>query len=179
MAHSRRFARPIRSSRRTTLWNEGPFSQAIQSVTAAGLTIIGTGQSAFGSTTIVRIRGEFVMWLEVVTAIGDGFTRGAVGIGIVTADAFGIGGTAMPSPGSNADWGGWMWYQSFGPLVGLSVTEADNSGRLSMVRFPIDTKAMRKMQPNEVLFGALSLSTEIGAATVSFGMNTRMLVKLA
>ena len=148
-------------------------------MTAAGNTIFGEGQEALVSQTLVRLRGELVIFLEVVTAIGDGFTTIAAGIGIVTADAFGIGVTAMPSPITDPDWQGWMWFQALGPLIGQSVTESENTGRLAQIRIPIDTKAMRKISPNEVLFGALAVTTEVGAATVTFGMNSRVLTKLA
>ena len=136
------------------------------------------GQESLQHQTIVRIRGELVLWLEVVGTIGDGFTKFSAGIGIVSADAFAIGVTAMPNPGNDDEWPGWMWHHSAGSLVGLSVTEADNTGPISQVRIPIDSKAMRKWRSNEVLFGSVQLDTLIGAATVRFAMNTRILVKV-
>ena len=169
----------IRAPRRTTLWNEGPFSQVVQAITAASNAIVGTGQTALGGVTIVRIRGELMLWLSVATAIGDGFTRVAAGIGIVTQDAFLAGGASLPSVIDDADWGGWMWYHAGSSIVGLSVTESENTGPLSMVRVPIDTKAMRKISPNETIFGQVSTNAEIGTATLNFQMNTRMLVKLS
>ena len=180
MARSRsNFSRSPSGSRRLTQWNEGPHSVATQSVTGAGNTIWGIGQSGFSKLTIVRIRGEFVAWLEVVGSIGDGFTRLTMGIGIASTDAFTQGGPSLPSPVSDADWNGWIWHAELGPLVGLSVTESENTGPLSQVRVPIDTKAMRKLSPNETVFGAVATSAEIGVATMVFGANTRMLLKLA
>ncbi len=178
MAHSRQFRSPRAvSSRRTTIWSQGPESGNAQSVTTAGLTIITTGQVSGGGVTVVRLRGMLSLWIEATTAIGDGFQKVSAGIGIVTDDAFSIGATAMPSPITDPNWGGWFWYQQLGSFIGDSTTET--------FRFPmqarkveIDTKAMRKIQPNEVIFGAVAVSNEVGASTLTFHMDTRMLVKL-
>ena len=179
MAHSGRSGRRFSSSpKRTTIWNDGPQSTTVQSVVGAGNTIWNLGQTSLGGVTIVRIRGEFCFWQRLATAIGDGFVRAAIGIGIVTTDAFAVGATAMPSPLGDVDWGGWMYYQAFGPIVGESTTEVFR-GPMMAVRQQIDTKAMRKIQPNETIFGAFATSVEIGTTQVDFGAMTRMLVKLS
>ena len=181
MVHGRQsgLGRRAPSTRRKTVWTEGPFSNAaIQAISASGLVVVTVGQTSAGGVTLVRIRGELVMWLEVVGAIGDGFAEVDAGIGIVSADAFGIGATAMPSPSVDKDWGGWIWHNSLGPIIGLSVTEVENTGQISQVRIPIDTKAMRKLIGNTTVFGAVAARGLIGAATISFGMSTRMLSML-
>ena len=127
--------------------------------------------------TLVRIRGEMVLWVAVATAVGDGFTKGAAGIGIVTNDAFAIGATAMPGPFTDPEWNGWIWYQSLAAIVSLETTEVAR-GPMGAVRIPIDTKAMRKLNANDTVFGAVELSTEVGTTTINFTMNTRMLSKL-
>ncbi len=178
MAHSSRSRFPrARGSFRKTTWSAGPLSGAVQSATAAGTTIISTGASLGGVLTLVRIRGELTVWLEAVGTIGDGFTRVHAGIGIVSTDAFTAGAASMPTPIGDADWG-WLWYYAGGVIAGFSVTESENTGPISQIRIPIDTKAMRKMTPNETVFGAVQFHTEIGVATASFVMNTRMLSKL-
>jgi len=126
---------------------------------------------------MIRIRGEFTAWITLATTVGDGFTELVAGIGIVSADAFATGVAAVPNPAGDPDWGGWLWYHAGGPLVSLETTEVGR-GPLSAIRIPIDTKAMRKMSPNEVLFGSLSTGTEIGTAAMDFLMNTRVLAKL-
>ncbi len=181
MARARRFTsgRTGSSSRRLTEWSEGPKNDVIQSITAAGGTLVSTGSEAQESLTTVRIRGEWVLWLEAVGTIGDGFSGVGLGIGIVSADAFAQGVAATPIPFNDADWGGWIWYHMMGPIVGFSVTESENTGPVSQVRVPIDSKAMRKTGPNEVLFGSIQTIGEVGAATLSFGMRTRILDKLS
>ena len=113
------------------------------------------------------------------TTIGDGFTAFTAGLGIVTADAFSAGAASMPTPEGDRDWGGWLWFHSGGALISRSVTEVDEGFPLGALRIPIDTKAMRKMSPNETIFGAVSFTTEIGTATVSFVGRTRMLFLLS
>ena len=177
MAHSRGRSFPRSGARRLTSWEEGPFSVATQSISTASAVGVSTGQQALERVTIVRIRGVFTMWVEVATAIGDGFTRVAAGIGIATADVFAIGQTALPTP-FDLTWPGWIWHSIIGPVISLTTTEDGGAG-LAMIRIPIDTKAMRKFRLNETLFGSVHVSGEIGTATVTFTMDTRVLVKLS
>ena len=164
--------------KRTTLWNVGPSSAAIQSQSATGTQLVDTGQQSLGGVTIVRMRGELAIWLSVVTTLGDGFTDLTAGIGIVTNDAFAVGASAMPTPKGDSDWGGWLWHASLATLIGFETTEVLR-GPMSAVRVPIDSKAMRKITGNETIFGAVQFGTEVGTATAQFQMNTRMLFKLS
>ncbi len=166
------------SPRRVTEWGNGPFSSAIQSVTAATNTLVDSGVESLVQQTIVRIRGNLMIWLPVITTIGDGFTAVTCGMGVVSKDAFDAGAGSIPSPSGDPDWPGWLWFASLGPMIGLTTTETQ-TGPLNAVRVAVDTKAMRKFGPNEVLMGIVSTSTEIGAATLSFGLDTRMLTKLS
>jgi len=179
LPHSRGFIRGRTSGRRRAMeWDEGPLSTAVQSATVAGLFLIGVGQAVLETLTIVRIRGELAVWLPLSTSVGDGWTTFSAGIGIVTADAFAVGATAMPGPATDADWKGWLWHHSGASLIGLETTEVGR-GPLSAVRIPIDTKAMRKVSLNEVVFGAVEFVTEVGTAQADFTMNSRLLAKLA
>ena len=181
MGHARStgFRRISGGARRLTAWTVGPRSGQIQSATAAGLQLAAVGSQAVDSgLTIVRIRGEFVAWLESVGSIGDGFVEWALGLAIINENASGIGATAVPDPLTDVSWGGWMYHSARGPLMGFSVTESENTGPVSQVRLSIDTKAMRKFKETDVLMMAVSWGAEIGAATVSWGFNSRVLVKL-
>jgi len=172
-----RFQRGGGSSPRQTEWGDGPIDATVQSITAAGTTIVGTGQLATIKQTIVRIRGAITLWLPVVTAIGDGFSGVTVGIGIVSFEAFTAGAGSMPSPISDPDWPGWIYYENLGAFVGLETTEVAR-GPMGAARVVIDTKAMRKIGINEIVFGAVAATAEVGTATLSFVMRTRMLAKL-
>ena len=178
MGHSRGNQRLIRSPRRTTIWNEGPLSTAVQSATAASTLVVNTGQTALGGVTLVRTRGHLAIWISSAGSDGDGFTRVQAGIGIVTTDAFAAGGSSMPTPLDDPDWGGWLWFDAVGPVIGQELANL-NSGPMGQVRLPIDSKAMRKVKPNETIFGSVSFQAEIGVATINMAMDTRMLIKLS
>ena len=172
-----RSGRAAGSSRRRTEWTAGPLNSTVVSSTSSGALLVSTAQEANEATTVVRIRGEIALWLPVVTTIGDGFINFAAAIGIVSADAFTAGVASVPAPLADPDWGGWLWYHAGASLIGFETTEVLR-GPIGAVRIPIDTKAMRKMSPNEAIFGIVEFGTEVGTATVSFVMNTRMLFKL-
>ncbi len=129
--------------------------------------------------TIVRIRAQIAFWLEVVTTIGDGFASAAFGMCVVNENAFGVGLTAIPDPIGDSGWDGWMVYQALAPIMGFSVTESENTGIISQFRMDIDSKAMRKFKESDVLVGVLSVDDEVGAATLTWGLQSRILVKLA
>ena len=181
MAHSRRSGFPsIRSPRRQTNWGIGP--DVVQGV------ISGTGKTGWtngvfltseSKATIVRIRGMLTMRLLLATSVGDGF-HGAIGLCVITDQAFAAGVTAIPGPVTDDGWDGWMWHtyfqvmgigaQSLGQDVGIN-------SQAAFLRIPIDTKAMRKISDNQKLFGMFE-STEVGVASITMDANTRVLLKL-
>ena len=180
MAHSRGSRFPSRNgSRWRVSWQEGPLTNGVQTATANGAILWAVNQSAaVDDLTIVRLRGELSIWLEVVTAIGDGFPRAAIGFCVVNENAAGIGVTAVPSPLVDISWDGWFYHQLIGGIQGLSVTESENTGPLSQVRLVIDSKVMRKMHQTDAIMVVMEFSGEVGAATVAFAGGTRVLMKL-
>jgi len=181
MAHARRgsFPRTGGSSRRRTDWSGGPRTGAALTATAAGNNLVSTGSQVLSEgMTLIRFRGEFVAWLESVGSVGDGFSRWAVGVCNVTENAFGIGVTAVPDPVVDAAWDGWLYHRNLGPIIGLSVTESENTGPLSQVRMEVDSKAMRKQRNTDFTIACVSFQDEVGVATVAFGFQSRILDKL-
>ena len=167
------------SNRRRTAWSAGPRQSAVPSITANGSFLWALGaQATLDGLTLVRVRGSLTTWLEVVTAIGDGFARVGFGLCNVSENAFNIGVTAVPTPLTDIGWDGWLWHALVAPLIGLSVTEADNRGPLGQVRLEIDSKAMRKTRSSDVLVGVAEVSGEIGTATLQFMSECRILDKL-
>ena len=132
-------------------------------------------QALFDGLTIARIHGNITMWLEVVGSIGDGFDEAALGICNVSENAFGVGITAIPFPIADVGWEGWMFHKQLGPIVGLSVTEGENTGPISQVRLDFQTKSMRKTKASDVLVAVMELGTEIGVATLTLAMTSRVL----
>ena len=172
---SQRF--PARS-RRTTIWNQGPGQQTVDVVSSSTTLVLGLGQTAFGGTTIIRIRGNFAATLQTAGAAGDGFHMG-LGIGISTADAFSVGGvTSLPNPLDDIGWGGWMYHRILDVHTATSSITDGVNAVCSVVQVEVDTKAMRKMLPNETIWASLQL-VEDGAASVGVFFDSRMLVKLS
>jgi len=182
MAHSRGrgSTRTFNSrERRRTGWEEGPFT-SILTLTGAGSSAWSTGQQPTSDgNTIGRIRGQFTLALTAGSSALDGFQKAAIGIGIVTAQAFATGISAMPTPLTDIEWEGWMFHKLETNLYVPAATEDFSSGPATVRVVDIDTKAMRKIGADEVLFGAVELGTEVGAATATFVAHTRMLVLLA
>ena len=86
------------------------------------------------------------MHLLTAAAAGDGFF-GAVGIGIVTNQAFVAGVTSMPEPFDEVNWDGWMWHFFF-DIRSVTATIGDGVNAASVSQLlTIDSKAMRKLEP--------------------------------
>ena len=165
------------SQRRRTGWEEGPGTMTESQVTTTNTSVIlGNGQINVDNDglTVVRLRGMFELVLEAATNPGDGFD-GAIGIGIVSAPAFTIGVTAVPTPLTEIEWEGWMYHQFFS-LHSPAAVQASVSAAL-FVREMIDSKAMRKFSSDEVIYAAAEF-IEHGTASISVRLGTRLLLKL-
>ena len=174
MAGRRRFHQGM-TARRKTGWEDGPgvLTTSIP-ISANTAFIVGSGQEfLFDGDTVVRIRGSMLLQLTNVTASGDGFV-GAVGIGIVSTPAFAVGATAVPTPITESEWDGWMWHQFLNVTGSADLTD---QGPALGQRVEIDSKAMRKVGTEQVIYMAVEL-TETGTAVAEFVANTRMLLKL-
>jgi len=167
-----------RSTKRMVTWGVGPNATALPSSSSLaqhwtnGITLANDNKA-----TIVRIRGELLCFLTSFGSAADGFEM-AAGLGIVTAEAFAAGAASTPGALTDADWDGWMWH-SFWQVHGVTATIGDAaSSRAGVFRIPIDSKAMRKFEDSEVLFGSLETSEE-GVAIAETFANTRVLFKLS
>ena len=175
MARTARGFRPVptRTCRKTS-WSIGPGSSALTVVSTNATTILGQGASfILDGLTIVRIRGSLRMFLTTAGAV-EGF-HCAVGMGIVTDEAFAVGQSAMPRPIADAGWNGWMYHRYFDVMSLSTLAAGDNN---NWVAFEVDTKAMRKVAANETLFMSLQ-HVEIGTAVAQVLFDSRVLVKLA
>ena len=156
------------SKGRLTQW-VGPANQAYGAVASGGATIIASF-SFEEALTIVRTRG--VVSVIPQTAAADVDVVGAFGIGVVTQEAFAAGVASIPEPFTDADWGGWFVWRTFAFRQEFS----DATGiLLQNYNFEIDSKAMRKVSPNEVM--VVVSESQVGAHSVFDG--TRHLLKLS
>ena len=174
---SSRFRRTSGPSRQST-WDDGP--EALETgISANGSAIFSTGfQAALPGLTIVRLRGVFSMWLTSAGSAFDGFGRVAIGFGVVSENAAGIGITAVPLPIDDISWDGWLYHADLGTIT-TDNTSPVLRGPLPSQRHIVDSKAMRKFKESDVLVGVLQANSEMGAAAFSFTSNSRVLVKLA
>ena len=128
-----------------------------------------------GQVTILRIRGDLLVYLNTAVSIDDGYA-GAVGIGIVIAQAFATGVGAVPDAVADSDWDGWMYHRFFNLRSTVGNINVNDVGHIE--RFQIDSKAMRKWSEGNVLFGITSV-VETGDSTLSMSADSRVLLALS
>ena len=173
-----RFQRTGVSKRRQTDWSVGPSGALELTATGAGL-FSNTAVADRAGETIVRTRGELLVYMSSVTGALDGAIF-AAGLCIVSENAAGIGVTAVPHPLTDISWDGWFWYYTGQIEAAGDVTEAQFQGQLGAmaVRLEIDSKAMRKVKETDVIIGVVEI-IESGTVAIQFRLNTRILGKLA
>ncbi len=114
---------------------------------AASSAVILSSLSILVDITILRTRGVLAVGSDQVAATE--FQIGAAGICVVTTAAFTAGIASLPTPVTENSWDGWLWYQSFaqrvvfGTAVGLEPQYVTS--------YQIDSKAMRKVGPDETI----------------------------
>ena len=168
MARNRFLGRafPQRSAR-LTQWL-GPADQGFVSVAATGSSLVATAPFT-EPATLMRTRGAVSIIPDSTAA--DVSIVGAIGMAIVSTDAVGIGITAIPTPYADADWGGWFVWRSFAFRF-ESITQV--GVLLGSWSLEIDSKAMRKITPNETM--VIVAESQGGAFAITDG--TRHLIKL-
>jgi len=156
--------------RRQTAWDI--FQPGAQSQAAAGATLYPLGFAPnFEGLTLIRLRGELVI-SAVLTAASDSADV-AVGLIMVSDEAFAAGVASIPSPLTDGD-DDWLWHQfcsvtsRFGAAAGEGVE----------FRFPIDNKAMRKLPPGKTVCAVIEMNNLVGAVTIDTLLNMRTLFKL-
>ena len=173
---TRRGSYQARGSRRQTSWDEGPGGTGITQLSSVGSVFLGSvAQALVDGLTIVRLRGSFAAYLETAAAVGQGY-QGAIGLGVVSENAFGVGITAVPTPITDSTWDGWLYHRFFGVHRSLAATGAGEGS--SQIRFEVDSKAMRKIPESDALIAVVEM-VEIGTATIDMFFDSRILVKLA
>lgn len=169
MTGPRRTFRGRSGSGRSVQW-VGPADQGFVAVPAGGVTLLGS--ITFDEpVTVVRVRGAVSVAPSDPSA--SAIIRGAIGIGVVTAEAFAAGSGSIPRPFENADWGGWLAWRSFGYIWDVT-TDIDR--HITSIQFELDSKAMRKV-PNSGVVVIVADSQGGGAFQIFNGF--RVLVKLS
>ncbi len=162
------------SNRRQTGWSVGPGSSVPVGVSASGSLILGSGVGAnIQGLTLIRVRGHVELVLRLAGA-SEGFT-GAIGICLVTDDAFAIGITAMPTPVTDMEDDIWLYHRFFSVHAG-AVTATAALARISE-SWEVDSKAMRKT-PQGTTLAAVFEATEVGTSIIDVTFQSRLLDKL-
>ena len=83
-----------------------------------------------------------------------------LGLGIVSTDAANLGFTAMPDPATEVDYP-WIWWGQY--VLRSHQAVAHNQLGTSVVRTSVDSKAMRRVKPNQSLVWIAEFTDQAGA----------------
>ena len=173
MARGRIVTRTGRSKRQVT-W-VGPADQNTVAVATGASVIVASFNPFTGASmhkpTVVRTRGEVSVRPSSFAA--DTVISGAMGVCVVSDEAFTAGAGSIPRPFDDAGWDGWFVWQSF--VNRYEVLSADGVIIPAAIAYQIDSKAMRKVSDNETI--VLMAESQLGALEV--GMHLRLLMKLS
>ena len=181
-------SRPFRSQRRKTSWNVGPSTGTNgtpESAISTGTALLANLSATVSQDgqTVVRIRGDLLLYLVTASASGEGMS-GAFGIGLATSAAVAVGVTAVPTPLTEESNDNWLYHRYFSLFSAADVVAAGVSENQALVHplsavmhEPIDSKAMRKVNIGDSIYMALE-TEEAGTAVIRWAANCRLLTKL-
>ena len=179
MAPRRGFPARVQRTKRLTSWGFGPEDTGTGFSASGKALWTNSVLLAAGHTpaTIVRMRGLVTVGIESATAADDGFA-GAVGIALVTIQAFTQGVIAVPGPMLEMDWGGWLYHRFFDiRVVDNTIGNGVNAVR-AIERWEVDSKAMRKWGDEFILVGVMEV-VENATAVMRIHGDLRILLKLS
>ena len=168
---------------RARTFRQGPQRSFIWSDILVDSFVVGLGSAKVAGTatglivsgvTLIRTRGHLNVHFD-PASIGD-VIQVAVGLGIYSSDAFAVGSTALPGPITDADYD-WIWHNvmTMGPAFSATETGVDI---LSNKWVEVDSKAMRKLKPNQTVGWMLEALVLSGGGTVDIAVAARQLFKL-
>ncbi len=139
-----------------------------QSAGTAAVTIFSAAQTL--QQTLMRIRGEVLVWKDGTSAPGIGIT---VGLGIILAQS-GQSTTVFSSPLTDPE-APWIWWNAVTIGYEEMVTDVVDVPVLSGARIEVDSKAMRRVRPDVELQFVVENTTVLSAGSVNIAGNFRML----
>jgi len=147
-----------RGPRKATDWSSSAVLTAYVGVAASTIALLEVFVPIVGGETLIRTRG----WLSIApdqNASNEQFV-GAFGIAVVSEAAASIGVTAVPSPDTDAAWGGWLYHTYFASQIRVG----DSTGFISPpgINIVIDSKAMRKVDEDDRLVVVIENSAGFG-----------------
>ena len=151
-------------------WDSMP---TVQIAGAAAATHQGGAITFNVPATILRCRGELLMYFDATKQVGDLMIVTAA-LGIVSADAYTAGVGSMPDPAGEPEYP-WLWWGEW--RLDSIVAAAEEGAGLTVHRVSVDTKAMRKIKPGQNIAWIFELGGVVGApATIIEQTQTRVLI---
>ena len=121
--------------------------------------------------TIMRIRGELVAWIDGVQAPGVAID---VALGcVLVPEGTGTGGSMSPITDDTAPW---FLYERFTLGYEEPVADVVDVPGLTLIRIPIDVKAMRIVRPDVEAQVSIENVSLTSAAAVNLSLNVRVLL---
>ncbi len=128
----------------------------------------------FAPYTIVRLRGDFTITSDQVAVQEMAF--GAIGAMVVNGEAFDAGIASIPTPWLESFDDRWYWHQYWSAQTEKVSTAQGEGLAVQFAHYPIDNRAMRKVEVGDVLVWVIE--NRSSAAAAAFMWNLRTLVKL-
>jgi len=150
----------------TVHWTYGSWSAAALSAGVQAATVLGAQHLP---ETLLRIRGEWIAWLDGTSTPGEGM---AVSAGLILVPE-GTGATVLWSPITDGD-APWIWWDTFHLGYEEMVTDVIDVPVISGARRVIDSKAMRKVRNTELQI-VTENATFLGAGAINAFGSVRVL----
>ena len=146
-------------------------------VTSSAATVKGAFTVGLALTeaaaTLVRTRGMLAVRVAAAAA-GNSITRGALGMIVVSQDAFDIGLTALPGPLSDSQ-NDWFLWVPFTLMHDDQLAEFDSKFVASV---PFDSRGMRKLKFGDVLAAVLEVDSDLSGSALDAALVLRTQTKL-
>ena len=144
---------------------------AVPANSKAGLNLNMAVADVLGAATLVRVRGEEVLF---VTGTDDDDIGVGTGLAVVPQNAVGTV-ASLPGPLTDGDYP-WLYHSltHYRRETGVDEFTPD----LSITRSKIDSKAMRKIKAEEDVVWVIETSNAAGTAAISFAFSGRFLFKI-
>ncbi len=157
-----------RGARMSKDWGSIPGSQF--SLVSSSVNVIASVAPGV-SATVIRMLGEYIIGPRIAPVAQDEAAI-TLAIGVVSTDAFTVGGSAMPDP-ADADFP-WMFWASHSFFFGT--TTVDPSSSQASLRRSFDVRSMRKMKAQESLVFVVQYVDIAGAPPLKVNLaQTRVL----
>ena len=168
----RRFA-SVRGARRKTDWSASVAQTALLAVAGSAAALLQVFVPFAGGETIIRIRGLLTVRSDQNAASEN--MIGAFGICVVTEQAVSVGITAIPHSATDASWDGWLLHQFIAERFLFFSSVGAQTGDSGLGRYPLDSKAMRKINDDERMVLVYENSSSLGTNLTD---SIRVLTKL-